>query len=238
MGWGLCCICLPLMILAVGVLVAPAALGIREMLLGLRSGKRRRVVMGAALLVGSVVLAALLTVKPAQSVRFCAQAPYLPPPTTFEDEDLVGTWRAHYDGSVDTLIFKADRTFKQVYEDRNEEDYVYETPWNEWSVDRYADGSVRIRLQGGRYYPAGIYMAERDGMHPDLPGMWGASGPPAYSFYDAFAEDTVTMVGELVINVRADRSGELLLHHMFIEIDEGFGVIGCERNIFRRVDTP
>jgi hypothetical protein len=170
MRWGFCYTCLPLLILIVGVLVAPATLGIREMLLGLRSGKRRRVVMGTALFAASMVLAVLVTMKPAQSVRFCVQAPYLPPPTTFKDEDLVGTWQAHYDGSVDTLILKADGTFKQVYEDRHEEDYVYETPWNEWSVDRYP-GRVRIYLQGGRYYPAGIYMAEWDGMHPDVPGM-------------------------------------------------------------------
>jgi hypothetical protein len=238
MSWGLCCICLPLIILIAGVLVAPAALGIREMLLGLRSGSRRRVVMGAALLAASVVLALLVILKPAQSARFCVQAPYLPPPTTFKVADLVGTWRAHYDGSVDTLILKADGTYKQVYEDRHEEDYVYETPWNEWSVDRYADGRVRIHLQGGRYYPAGIYIAEWDGMHPDVPGMWGTSGAPAYSFYDAFADEAVTMVGELVINVRVDRSGELLLHHMFIEIDDAFALIGCERNMFRRVETP
>jgi hypothetical protein len=238
MGWGLCCICLPLVIVIAGVLVAPAALGIREMLLGLRSGSHRRLGMGAALLAASLVLAVLVTVKPAQSARFCVQAPYLPPPTTFEDEDLVGTWRARYDGRVDTLILRADGTFKQIYEDRHEEDYVYETPWNEWTVDRYADGRARIHLQGGRYYPAGITMAEWDGMQPDVPGMWGKSGPPPYSFYDAFADETVTMVEELVVNVRVDRNGELLLHHMFIEVDDAFAVIGCERNMFRRVETP
>jgi hypothetical protein len=225
MGWGLCCICLPLMILIAGVLAAPAALGIREVFLGLRSGKRRRVVMGAALLGTSVVLTVIVTVKPAQSARFCVQAPYLPPPATFEDEDLVGTWRAHYDDSIDTLILKPDGTFKQIYEDRYDEDYVYETPWSGWWVERYADGRVRVYLEGARFYEEGTTVAEEGGRYRD------------WTFYDQVAGELVTIPDMLVLNLRMDSSGEPLLLHVWSGPGETFALLGCERNVFRLVEA-
>ena len=224
MGWGLCCICLPLMILVVGLLVAPAVLGIREMLFGLRSGNRRRVVMGAALLAASVVLAVLVTVKPAQSARFCVQAPYLPPPATFEDEDLVGTWRARYDDSVDTLILKANGTFKQIYEDSYDEDYVYETPWNEWRVERYRDGRARVYLEGARFYEQGPMIAEEGGCYRD------------WTFYDQVADEFVTMPDMLVLNLRVDSPGEPLLLHLSCTWGETYALLDCERSIFRLVE--
>ena len=226
MGWGLCCICLPLMILIVGVLVAVAALGIREMLFGLRSGNRRRVLMAAALLAGSVVLAVLVTVKPAQSARFCVQAPYLSPPASFEDEDLVGTWRAHYGASVDALILKADGRFKQIYEDGYDEDYAYETPWNEWRVERYADGRARVYLEGGRYYEQAAVIAEEGGCYRD------------WTFYDQVAGEFVTVPDTLVLNLRVDSSGEPLLLHLSCTWGETYALLGCERSIFRLAQGP
>jgi hypothetical protein len=225
MGWALCYICLPLVIVIAGVLVAPAALGIREVFLGLRSGSRRSVVMGSALFAASVVLALLVTVKPAQSVRFCLQAPYLPPPATFEDEDLVGIWRARYDGRVDTLILRADGTFKQIYQDRYDEDYVYETPWSDWWVERYADGRVRVYLEGARFYEEGTTVAEEGGRYRD------------WTFYDQVAGELVTIPDMLVLNLRMDSSGEPLLLHVWSGPGETFALLGCERNIFRLVEA-
>jgi hypothetical protein len=226
MAWGLCCICLPLMIVVVALLVAPAALAIREMLLGVRSGKRRRVVMGAALLAASVVLAVLVTMKPAQSARFCVHAPYLPPPATFDDGDLVGTWRAHYDGSVDTLILKADGTFKQIYQDRYQEDYVYETLWNKWRVERYGDGRARVYLRGARFYEQGPTIAEEGGCYRN------------WTFYDQVAEEYVTMPDTLVLNLRVDSSGKALLLHLSCTSGVTGGLLGCERSFFRLVQGP
>jgi hypothetical protein len=226
MSWGLCCICLPFIILIAGVLVAPAALGIREMLLGLRSGNRRRVVMGTALLAASVVLALLVMLKPAQSARFCVQAPYLSPPANFEDQDLVGTWRAHYDGRIDTLILKPDGTFKQIYEDRHDEDYVRETLWNEWRVERLPDGRARVYLEGARFYEQGPIIAEAGGCYWD------------WTFYDQVAQEFVTIPDMLVLNLRVDSSGEPLLLHLSCTWGETYALLGCERSIFRRVEVP
>ena len=135
-----------------------------------------------------------------------------PPPVTFRETDLVGTWEGHYGypWGTDRLILREDGTFKQIY--RDEEGYVYETPWNKWWVERFPDGRVRVHLEGARYYVDGIEMAERDGLRPA-----GVGGPPAHDFYDWFAEGQekwVPMVRKLVLNVRRISSGELILVHM------------------------
>jgi len=222
LGW--CCLAIDVLI--VGAFLAPIALGIIETVLGIRARKRRRVIVGGLLCASSVVLVVLVLGRPVESLRLCMQAPYLSPPATFEDEDLVGTWRAHYDNSVDTLILKADGTFKQIYEDRYDADYVYETLWNQWRVERYPDGRVRVYLRGARFYEEGTRVAEEYGYFRD------------WRFYDQVAEEVVTMPDTLVLNVRVDSSGQPLLLHLWSIGDEGFGLFGCERNIFRRVETP
>ena len=99
------------------------------------------------------------------AVVCCCSGPARSDPT--EDSDLVGTWRADYDGrefdrhgcftivtGVETLTFKADGTYQQVYDDGR--GYVYTSPWNEWHREYN-----RIHLDGGRFYPLGIEDAEK-----------------------------------------------------------------------------
>jgi hypothetical protein len=57
-------------------------------------------------------------------------------------------------------------------------------------------------------------------------------------FFDPFAEELVLMVGELILHVRTDSSGELLLHHVWTHHEGGFVISGCSREQFRRVDAP
>ncbi|NIN63247.1 MAG: hypothetical protein GTO63_00730 [Anaerolineae bacterium] len=172
----------------------------------------------------------------------CLQAPYSDPPSSLQPADLAGTWQTSYErGVVDKLMLRADGTFKQLYETRVAHiirDYAYETGWNEWEMERFADGRVRIRLRGARYYLGGIRMAELDGKHFGGAQLWGEGGAPSYGFYDPIADETVHMVGELVLNVRVDSSGEFLLHHMWTSHDRGFAMSGCERSQFRRVEIP
>jgi len=163
----------------------------------------------------------LLVVVLPLSVTGCIgwEAPYLNPPATFQDSDLVGTWEARYwEAGVDTLIIRADGTFKQIYRDNYKKDYVYETPWNRWWVERFPDGRVRVHFEGGRYF---LGFTERGEV-----------------FYDPFADELVKMPGELILNVRKLSSGELILHHMWTHSDRGFGLIGGETEMFRRVETP
>jgi len=152
------------------------------------------------------------------------------PPATLQESDLVGTWEADYGlrVGVDRLILRADGTFKQIYENQRE-DHVYETPWNEWSVERFPDGRVRVHLKGARYYLEGIRVTEEGGVIPAaLPVVGGEPWP----FYDPFAKESVYMVGELIFNVRRLSSGELILAHMWGSSEWGFG----DTDVFHRVE--
>ncbi|MGB3904008.1 MAG: hypothetical protein WBB22_03735, partial [Anaerolineae bacterium] len=172
----------------------------------------------------------------------CAEAPFLAPNPEFDEFDLVGVWEARYGSRVDTLILKDDGTFKQVYRDPTAEDYVYETAWNKWWLERFPDGRVRMHLPGGRYYIDGVTIAELDGYAYGGPSGNRESTPEAgalpYPFYDPFGKERLHMIGELVLTVRVDSSGELLLHHMTYSSEEGFAMIGCQRSHFRRLETP
>jgi hypothetical protein len=163
----------------------------------------------------------------------CLEAPYSNPPTTLQESDLAGTWQTHHDQiGVDRLIINADGTFKQIYEERMAyvvRVYSYETPWNDWWLERFPDGRVRLHLEGARYYRRGKTVAELD-------GMGFGPQPNPWLFGDPFSRESVEMVGKLILNVRADSRDERLLHHMFWGTDEGFSMIGCEEQYFRRVE--
>ncbi len=186
-------------------------------------------------------LKAVLSVLVLLTAAARCESPYSNPPPTFHESDLVGTWEARYmEWGVDRLIFRADGTFKQIYSDHTVEGYVYETPWNEWWVEYLPDGRVRVHLQGARYYLAGIRTAELDGMgNPcpeEMPDCGWEHNP--WSFYDPIADESLHMIGELVLNVRSDSSGRLLLHHMWTTPDRGFAIIGGEAEEFHRVEAP
>ncbi len=172
----------------------------------------------------------------------CAEAPFMPPDAETAESDLVGTWESRYGRSVDTLLIRPDGTFKQVYQDGYASGYVYETPWSEWWLERFPHGRLRVHLQGARYYIDGISIGERDGYtylgpkrDPDTSSE--PEGLP-WLFYDPFSGDHFEMVRELVLTIRVDSSGELLLHHMSYTSDEGFSLSGCQRRHFRRVEGP
>lgn len=172
----------------------------------------------------------------------CSEAPFSSPEPGFEQSDLVGTWEARYGSRVDTVILKGDGTFKQVYRDATARDYVYETPWKEWRLERFPDGRIRLHLQGARYYIRGITIGELRGItgggadkdvHPTR-----EPGALPYPFYDPFGREHLHMVGELILTVRVDSSAEFLLHHMTYSSEEGFGMIGCQTKHFRRIEGP
>lgn len=180
----------------------------------------------------AVVLSTFVLTMTVMQCRVQSGGPFSNPPATFEESDLAGIWGTKYAG-VDRLIIRADGTFKQIY---REEDYVYETPWNKWWVEPFPDGRVRLHLQGARNYRVDNELAERDGRgHPcpkEYPDCRWALEP--FGYYDPFAREFVDMVDKLVLNVRSDSSGELLLLHLWIGGDQGFPIIGGDREVYRR----
>jgi len=151
------------------------------------------------------------------------------PPAMLQESDLVGTWKANYGRyhGVDTLILRADGTFKQIYKNQRE-NYVYETPWNKWSLERFPDGRVRMHLEGGRYYVEGIWEGETEGL----------TGGEPWPFHDPFDPErrykSVHMVRQLILNVRLLPSGELVLAHMWPSSESPLGDV----DVFHLVETP
>ena len=97
---------------------------------------------------------------------------------------------------------------------------------------------VRIHLYGARYYLAGIELAETNGRrelkNPCLTRTDCSWGLEPREFYDPFIDELVQMVDELILDVRVDGSGNLVLHHMWTSSDRGFALIGGNEEIFFR----
>jgi len=198
-----------------------------------RNMTRNWLVFVVVAVIGSVgcTCLSLLPYPPGEPI--CLEAPYSPPPPTLDDSDLRGVWETQYGQSVDILTLGADHTFQQVYKDNYVPEYVYRSPRGKWWTERLQDGQVRLHLEGARYYPAGIKVGERDGLE-----SYGEPDPPPMPFFDPISQELVLMVGELVLQVRVDSSGELLLHHLWMHHDRGFIIAGCEGEHFRRMETP
>lgn len=172
----------------------------------------------------------------------CAgETPYSNPPDTLQESDLAGTWNCQYTKRDDTIILRADGTFMQVYHDNIEKDYVFETPWNEWWLERSPVGWVRLHLQGARYYPSGIRWAELEGRYPpcptEEPGCGGGEERPARAYFDPLTGDPLDMLGELVLSVQATRTGDIVLLHMLDNADAGaISLFEGRAQGFRRVE--
>lgn len=99
-----------------------------------------------------------------------------PPPESFQESDLVGTWVAKYD----TLILKEDGTYKQIYDNPQTGDH-YESDWQEWWVE---------------YRESGIPYLHLKGMKPD-----GIGESPDSSWRDFCEDRTVEVHGEMILLV-------------------------------------
>jgi len=152
-------------------------------------------------------------------VNLC-RAGFYPPPLDLQEADLLGTWETQYSRyDFDRLELRADGTFKQVYEEHIDEDYFFETPWNQWRLERLPDGLVELYLAGARYFAA-------------------SPAIQAGGLYDPFRREFTHPVKELVLAVRIHCDGELILHHMWTSPDRGFAIFGGESLLFRRVEGP
>lgn len=142
------------------------------------------------------------------------ERPYFNPSPTLGETDLIGVWEAHYHGNaVDRLIIKPDGTFRQIYQAREVpgyEGYEYQTPWNRWWLEKFPDGRVRLYLEGAKYFFDGVRTAEN-------PIIVIIDGNPIFRvFCDPIASEnrSVQMQDALILNVRSDQHGNIILLHM------------------------
>lgn len=117
------------------------------------------------------------------------------------------------------LTLRADGSFEQAYQGLGARDEPYRfKSKTRWSIEPLAGGFYRLHLPGLRY------------------NVYGLNGQKErVMYYDPFVNKAVKMENELILHVRQDASGQLILHHLFLGADEGFPIFGAESLIFRRV---
>lgn len=176
-------------------------------------------------------------------VASCMPDGFFTPAPDLNREQLLGVWETQCgQDCFERLVLKSDGTFDQFYHSKNEEDYLPGSSATQWRLKYFADGRVRLYLQGGRYFRRGLEFARLNGW--ELSPLASDSDLPQNEskrlalFYDPIAQEYLTMENELVLNIRANKSGDLLLLQMWTSSDEGFSIIGRKSEIFQRIDTP
>jgi hypothetical protein len=152
------------------------------------------------------------------------------PPQNLTLMDLVGKWTASYSpDKIDSINIDADGNFTQIYENTHIK-YVFKSEKNQLALEKLTNGIIRLHLPGGRYYLEGISVAETNGRSVSNEPLGLKYSP----FYDPFANTAVKMVDELILVVKVDTKGNLILHHMWTSSDRGFLIFNADREIFYR----
>jgi hypothetical protein len=179
-----------------------------------------------------------------KGVKLSNEAPFNIPPYPFDVNSLVGTWSTKYMGWGDeTLIIQSDGKYKQIYLDNNINDgrYVFETPWNAWRVEQQSDRRIHLYLDGAKYFLEGVDAVDktRGSLIPcpdaDNPSCINGVIVVPFPAYDWIGDELVEMIDSLVLNVRMDSSGDIILVHLWLSSDRGFPILGGESEIYRKV---
>jgi hypothetical protein len=115
------------------------------------------------------------------------------PPKSFSATDLVGTWVAGWSDDLDTLIIRADNTYKQLIHLRAPT-FDYESDWQPWRIDYSVEGRPYLHLEGMRLcaYGGGEIAACNQ--------IGGGTGNSGY-WYDPCRDTWLQMPGEGVLIV-------------------------------------
>ncbi len=164
------------------------------------------------------------------------EAPFSNPPSSMEREDLLGVWRIEYSAErTEVLVLLADGQCKQLY---REQEVQVEAPCANWRIERLVDDRIYLHLLGAKYYFNGLSFADR-GHTPCLDGdnfcKEIIDQIPVVS-YDWIGKEYVDTTGQLILNIRQDASGEIILLHLWDSSDRGFPIIGGEAEIYRQTE--
>jgi hypothetical protein len=75
----------------------------------------------------------------------------IPPPGTFREADLTGTWRATYSaaGTTEEVTLRVDGTYRQMYQ--RSDGYHFESSWQRWWLEYRPSGGIYLHLDGMHY---------------------------------------------------------------------------------------
>ena len=115
-----------------------------------------------------------------------------PLPDGFSEADLIGTWVAGTPDQSDTLIIKADGTYKQIVHVEFAElsPLDYESDWQSWRLEYSEQHIGYLHLEGFRFC----------GMNPDIPCEERNGGG-----YDFCRDETIYMENEGVLLVLTEK---------------------------------
>jgi hypothetical protein len=113
-----------------------------------------------------------------------------PLPEEFSEVELVGTWVAGWPGHTDTLIFRADRKYKQVIhvEFVDKPSIDYQSGWQSWHLENSEDNITYLHLDGMRFC----------GMNPGISCEKRVGGG-----YDFCRDESIQMLNEGILLVLA-----------------------------------
>jgi len=160
-----------------------------------------------------VVAAILITIICCYSSIGLIQSAFAYPsvPSTFQEDDLLGTWQMTYGTSMkDTITLRADGTYQQTFQ-APESNYFYKSDWNEWHLEYMADGKPKLHLDRMRYCVGSIHLCEATGR-----------GEPTL-YYDFIEREVVLLTNEVILRVTGDEKNPrgIRLWHLQIDEDEG-----------------
>lgn len=194
------------------------------------------------LVISIVLISTFLLIGCSKDINLASEAPFLDPPKNLDTIELSGTWTTNYmEWGTDKIIIRSDGKYKQIYSDKNVNDgnYEYETPWDDWWVESFPDGRKHLHLSGAKYFLEGVAASEKFGgsflpCTDDNPSCENGLIKVPFLAYDWIGDEFVETQNELILNVRVDSDGNIILVHLWISSDRGFPLIGGESEIFRK----
>ena len=110
------------------------------------------------------------------------------PPDSFQESDIVGTWRAGWSEFNDTLIIKSNGFYKQIIIDQSTS-FSYESEWKRWWLEYGEGGTPYLHLDGMHLC---VYIASSDCQ---------SEGGGDKNWYDSCAERIVQMPGKGILAI-------------------------------------
>jgi len=181
------------------------------------------------------------------SIRLAQEAPFDNPPSSLTEIDLIGSWVTEYLGwGTDKIVLGSNGKYKQTFIDPSYEngEYIFESQWNDWWIEVLPDGRQHLHLENGKYFLAGVAFSEKITHGIVLPCRENDSSCEenprtiTWPLYDWIGKEYIETPSELILNIRVDSSGELILLHLWTSSDRGWAIFGGEIEIFRRVSLP
>ncbi len=169
-----------------------------------------------------------------QGLDLANEAPFSDPPFPFDNDDLVGKWVINYTKArTEELSVYRDGKYQQIYRDNV---VVLESPSNDWKIQHLPDGRMYLHLIGAKYYFFGA-SATSDGYALCLevdPTCEEIDNIVPIEAYDWIGKEWVDVSGQIVLNVRMNSNGEIILLHLWKNSDRGFPIFGGEAEFFKK----